>query len=204
MKMAWLAGRDAAWAEELDFVGPRVRTAPWAWAVLLSGLLACTWTWSQVVRLDTDLRDAQQVWKRLERAKHQEHIETLAHQQSSAKGGSAASLSPEKARHAAQVAQCLAYPWLAALEQVEALAQGEQAVMLSFSLDLATLGAQADSAPEVHVEAAIKDDDAALRWAHGQGPTAQLLKREKLAAPFVTAQGTYDWRAQASWAGVQP
>ncbi|TAK88740.1 MAG: hypothetical protein EPO09_17745 [Aquabacterium sp.] len=204
MKMAWLAGRDAAWADELDFVGPRVRTAPWAWAVLLFALLACTWTWYQVERLDADMRDAQQVLKRLERAKHQEHIDALAKTQSSAKGGGAVSLSLERARHAAQLAQYLAYPWLTTLEQVEASAQAEQAVMLSFSLDLATLGAQADSAPEVHVEAAIKDDDAALRWAHAQGPTAQLLKREKLAAPFVTALGSYEWRAQASWAGAQP
>lgn len=204
MRMAWLAGRDAAWADELDFVGPRVRTAPWAWAVLLFGLLACTWTWSQVERLDADMHDAQQVLKRLERAKHQAHIDTLAHQQSSAKGDGAASLSPDKALHAAQLAQYLAYPWLTTLEQVEASAQGEQAVMLSFSLELATLGERADSAPEVHVEAAIKDDDTALRWAHAQGPSAQLLKREKLAAPFVTAQGPYEWRAQASWAGVQP
>lgn len=204
MKMGRLAGRESAWVDELDFVGPRVRTAPWAWAVLLLGLLACTWTWSQVERLDADMHDAQQVLKRLERAKHQEHIDALARTPSIAKGGGAVSLSPDKARHAAQLAQYLAYPWLAALAQVEASAQEEQAVMLSFSLDLTTLGAQADSAPEAHVEAAIKDDDAALRWAHAQGPTAQLLKREKLASPFVTAQGSYEWRAQASWAGAQP
>ena len=204
MNLARLYAREPAWADELDFVGPRVRTAPWAWAVLLLGLLVGAWSWSQVQRVDTDMRDAQQMLKRLERAQHQSHIDKLAQRQATVKGTAASGLSPDKARHAAQVAQWLAYPWVTALELVEATAQAEQAVMLSFSLDLAPLAVQPDRAPEVHVEAAVKDDDAALRWAHAHGSTAQLLKREKLALPFVTAVGSYEWRAQASWLGAQP
>ena len=204
MKMAWLALRQTAWADEVDFVGPRVRTAPWAWVLLLLGLLACAWVWPTVTRLEGEMADAQQTVKRLQRAAHQARVSAQAKSQPAKDAGQGSSLSPDAARHAAQLAQWLAYPWLNVLEQVEVSSQTEQAVMLSFSLDLAPLAAQAQAAPEVRVVAAIKDDDAALRWANAQGLSAQLLTREKLATPFVSAAGAYNWRADASWPGVQP
>lgn len=204
MKMAWPVFRHIGWADELDFVGPRVQTAPWAWALLLFGLLACAWTWAAVTRVEIDMADAQQAVKRLQRAAHQEQVNAQARSQPSKAGAQSSNLSPDAARHAAQLAQWLAYPWLSVLEQVEVSSQTEQAVMLSFSLDLAPLAVQAQAAPEVRVVAAIKDDDAALRWAHSQGLSAQLLNRERLATPLVTAAGRYDWRVEASWPGVQP
>ncbi|HEX5357277.1 MAG TPA: hypothetical protein VFW93_13745 [Aquabacterium sp.] len=204
MNKVWQSWRYPAWADELDFVGPRVRTAPWAWAILLCGLLAAAWTWTCVSRLDNDLADAQQVVKRLQRAAHQAQVNSMASRQTGTAGSTAPALTPDAARHAAQLAQFLSYPWVSVMERVEQSAKAEQAVMLSFSLDLAPLATQAQAAPEVRVVAAIKDDDAALRWAHAQGTSAQLLNRERLAAPFVTAVGRYDWRAEASWPGAQP
>lgn len=204
MNKFWPSWAPQSWADQLDFVGPRVRTAPWAWAILLCGLMACIWVWSCVSRVDADLADAQQVVKRLQRAAHQERVNSMARLQAGKGGSAVPALSPDGARHVAQLAQSLSYPWLSVLEQVEVTARAEQVVMLSFNLDLAALATQAQAAPEVRVAAAIKDDDAALRWTHAQGPSAQLLNLERLAAPFVTALGRYDWRAQASWPGVQP
>lgn len=198
--------RQPVWADDLDFVGPRVRTAAWAWALLLGGLVAGIWVWAEVSRVDTEMAEARMLVKRLQRAEHQAHIDKLARSQPSKAnaGGAASPLSPDGARHAAQFAQWLAYPWLSVLEQAESSAKAEQAVMLSFSLDLAPLAAQTEAQAEVRAVAAITDDDAALRWAHAQGASAQLLHRERLAAPFVTSAGRYEWRVEASWPGAQP
>ena len=204
MKVSVALWREAAWADELDFVGPRVRTAPWAWALLLGGLLAAGWVWPQIAQLDTALSEEQQVLKRLQRAEHQAQLAVKAVRSPTGQHTAAYRLTPEAARHAAQLAQGLAYPWMDVLTQVESVAQAEQAVLLSFSLDLAPLAAQAQAQPEIHLSAAVKDDDAALRWAHAQGPSAQLLNRERLGASFVTAAGSYEWRAEASWSGGQP
>lgn len=195
------------WAHELDFVGPRVRTAAWAWGCLLAGILAAAWVWPQVVQVDADLADAQQTLKRLQRAAHQQVLALQAPAVSASRAGQAdqaPGLTPESAQRAAQLAQWLGYPWMTVIERVESAGQAEQVVMLSFSLDIGTLGSRADSAPDVRVTAAVRDDASALRWAQTQGPSAQLLSRERLSTSFATASGAYDWRAEASWTGGAP
>ena len=204
MRLNWSFKGTSSWADELDFIGPRIRTAPWAWALLLAGLLASGWTGVQLSQVDGDMADAQQVLKRLQRAAHQQQVQAMATSQPKAQAAGAHGLSPDAARHAAQVAQWLAYPWVSTLQQVEMAAQAQQAVMLSFNLDLSTLAAQADAVPDILVTAAIKDDDAALRWAQAQGPSAALRNRVRLATPFVTAAGSYEWRAEAAMPGWQP
>lgn len=207
---AWMTRwQRPAWADELDFVGPRVRTAPWAWAVLLAGVLAMGWALPQVQQADEDLAEAHSLLKRLQRASHQQALAAKA-QALRPVGGAASEanappvLKAEVARQAAQWAQWLAYPWLRVLGEVEAAAQSERAVMLSFSLDLATLASADKAWPEARLSAAVRDDAAALKWAQALGPQAQLLTRDKASQPFTNAAGTYAWRAEAVWAGGQP
>lgn len=196
-----------SWAEELDFVGPRVSASPWAWLLLLGGLVALGVVLPKVQEVSAQQAEAQATLKRLQRAVHQQALAAKAPkgpQSPVRKADVAPTLSPESARHAAQMAQWLGYPWLDVLAQVEEAAHAEQAVMLGFNLDLATLGSRPDSAPEVRLSAAVRDDASALRWVQAQGSLAQLLSRERLETPFASAAGNYEWRAQALLSGVSP
>lgn len=192
------------WAESLDFAGPRVRTAPWAWGLMLAGLVSAAWVWPMVMQVDADMAEAQDTVKRLARAAHQRAVAAKVPTHLVAGKQAVPGLTPEAAHHAAQLAQWLAYPWLDVLDQVESAALAEQVVMLSFSLNLSALGSSPDSQPDVRVAAAVRDDASALRWAHAQGPSAQLLSRERLGTSFVAAAGQYDWRAEVTWAGGTP
>jgi hypothetical protein len=203
--MSWLS--PAHWADELDFVGPRVRTAPWAWLLLVAGLLSLAWALPQVQAVEADRAEAQLTLKRLQRAAHQQAVATKVAQAPTDKPSSgklAPPLSPDAARQAAQLAQWLAYPWMQVLSQVEQAAQAEQAVMLGFSLDLTALGSRADVWPDVRLSAAVRDDIAALKWLDAQGPAAQLLGRDRLGSGFDTPMGHYDWRVEAVWSGGAP
>jgi hypothetical protein len=204
---AW-RGRRASqhqWADELDFVGPRVRTASWSWVLLLAGVTAAAWLWPSVMQADADLTQAQLDLKRLKRAAHQQAVVAKAAQVARAKGeGKAIDPSPDNMRHAAQLAQSLGYPWMQVFDQVEQAAQAEHVVMLAFSLDIGTVASAQDAQPEVRLAAAVRDDESALRWAQTLGASAQLRGREKLNVPFTAAPGQYDWRVEAVWTGETP
>lgn len=204
MNRMWPTLNRPHWADELDFVGPRVRTAAWAWALLLAGLVAMATVWPLIQQADADLLEAQAMLKRLQRAAHQQRLAATMPRPAKVPGDSTPALTPESARRAAQLAQWLAYPWMAVIGQAESAAHAEQAVMLSFTLDLATLGSAPDNWPSAQVSVAIRDDASALRWAQAHGAHAQLLSRERLAASFVSAAGPYDWRAEATWPGGAP
>jgi hypothetical protein len=193
------------WADELDFVGPRVRTASWAWVLLLAGLTAAVWLWPMVTQADADMVQAQLDLKRLKRAAHQQELAAKAAQVAQAKGeGKTMAPTPEAMRRAAQLAQWLGYPWMQVLDQVEQSAQAEKAVMLAFSLDINAVASAQDALPEVRLAAAVRDDESALRWAQTLGSSAQLRGREKLGAPFTATSGQYDWRVEAAWSGETP
>ncbi|MDE2401304.1 MAG: hypothetical protein KGL90_06535 [Burkholderiales bacterium] len=201
-----------AWAEALDFVGPRLHTALWAWALLVGGLAAGVYV-SDEAQLALNARnDGQLALHRLQRAQHQLAVAKTAPRAASvaASGASAAKanvapvLSTAAVRQAARVAQLLAYPWPTVIERIEQSAASEQAVLTSLSLDLATLGSRPDARPEVRLLAAVRDDASALRWAQAHGEGAQLLARTPLSNSFDTSQGRYAWQAEASWSGGQP
>ncbi len=192
------------WAQELDFVGPRLSPSPWSWLLLLSGLIALGVVLPQVQDVLAQQAEAQATLKRLQRAVHQQALAAKASKEPVRKADQAPTLSGDSAQHAAQVAQWLGYPWLDVLDQVDSAAKAEQAVMLAFNLDLATLGSRADSVPDVRLSAAVRDDASALRWVQAQGGAAQLLSRERLGTPFVAASGNYEWRAEALLAGGTP
>jgi hypothetical protein len=197
-------GRQHDWADELDFVGPRVRTASWSWVLLLAGLTAAVWVWPMVTQTDADMAQAQLDLKRLQRAVHQREVEVKATQSAQIKGTGKAGLTSESMRHAAELAQGLGYPWMQVISKVEQAAQAEKAVMLAFSLDISTLATAPDAQPDVRMAAAVRDDESALRWAQTLGSTAQLRGRERLATPFTSTAGAYDWRVEAVWSGESP
>lgn len=204
---AWLRSQVQAqpqWANELDFVGPRVAPSPWSWLLLLTGLIVWAFILPQLQTLETDRADAEATLKRLQRAEHQQKVAVRGSQGQAPGKVSVPVLNQDSAVHAAQLAQWLGYPWMAMLDQVEAAAQAQDAVMLGLSLDLSTLASKADASPDLRLSAAVKDDGSALRWVQAQGQGGQLLSRERLSAPFVSAQGSYEWRVEATVSGEQP
>lgn len=200
-RLTWRAPR---WARLLDFVGPRVDTAVWSWLVLAAGLLAAGMLAPQLDQMEQERQEARASLQRLQRAAHQQTLAATAPAMPDDKGALAPPLTPDTAARAAQLAQWLGYPWMAVMRQIETTAQAEQAVMLSFSLDIATLGSKAGKLPDIRVSAAVQDDASALRWAQAQGPSAQLLSRERLGTSFTAAAGQYDWRVEATWSGDEP
>jgi len=59
------------WAEQLDFAGPRVRTAAWSWAVLGAGVLALLVVADQGDAQHQAIDEAQAQLKRLGKADRQ-------------------------------------------------------------------------------------------------------------------------------------
>lgn len=206
MKVLRMAVRQPAWAEQLDFVGPRVRTASWAWVCLLAGVAAVGWVLPAVNDAQSEQAQAQADLARLRRAAHQADVvrKAAAMGQAAAPIDAAPPLTGDAARQAAQLAQWLAYPWLKQLTRVEAAAQAEHAVMLSFSLDLSPLASRPDAWPELRLAAAVLDDVSGLRWAQTLGPDAQLLSRERLSTPIPVGTASFAWRVEALLGGATP
>jgi len=198
--------RSPAWADQLDFVGPRVRTASWSWVCLLAGVVAVVWVIPEVNEAQAELAQAQSDLQRLRRATHQAEVvrKAVTMTQSATPADAAPALTGDAARQAAQLAQWLAYPWLKQLARVEEAAQAEHTVMLSFSLDLSPLASRPDAWPELRLSAAVRDDVAALRWAQTLSPQAQLLGRERLSAPITVGASSFEWRVEATIGGVTP
>ncbi len=198
--------RQPAWADQLDFVGPRVRTARWSWVCLLAGVVAVAWVIPEVNEAQAELAQAHADVARLRRAAHQADVvrRAVAVGQPATPADAAPPLTGDAARQAAQLAQWLAYPWLKQLARVEAAAQAEQAVMLSFSLDLSPLASRPDAWPEMRLAAAVRDDVAALRWTQTLSPQAQLLSRERLSTPITVGAATFEWRVEALLGGATP
>ncbi|MDI1257901.1 hypothetical protein [Aquabacterium sp.] len=199
----WQSG----WADELDFAGPRVRTALWSWALLILGVAACMAVAEQAQEAAVAQAEAQAMLHRLERAQHQQTMARAAPRAASAAGPAARQKLDEAAtRQAAQVAQWLAYPWSAVIGRVEQSALQERAVLTGFSLDISSLGAaKLDVRPPVRLQAALRDDASALRWVAAHGEGAQMLGRSALSTPFEAMTGHYGLRAEATWpAGATP
>lgn len=208
------------WADELDLLGPRARTARWAWLVLLAGLCAVAAVLPMVNEAQAEHEAAQDTVRRLERATHQHALRSqrspraLQARAGTTGGGSSDVLSGAPLRGAARVAQTLAYPWMALLAHTESTARQQRVALLSLSVDLAGLDGRlkpggdvagaAMPGVDVRLSAAVMDDAQALLWAHAHGPRAQLLGRTRLPAALPAREGTYAWRVEAVWAGGTP
>ncbi|RZI84069.1 MAG: hypothetical protein EOP38_10340 [Rubrivivax sp.] len=191
----------ATWADALDFVGPRVRTALWSWALLVAGLAACMAVSEQVKGMTADRDEAQAMLHRLERARHQQVLAATAPRAapSSASQPSTSALDDVSLRQTTRITQQLAYPWAAVIERVEQSALQEQAVLTGFNLDIASPGGKSEARPQIRLQAALRDDAAVLRWVAAHGEDAQLLGRDALATPFDSVKGHYALRAEAVW-----
>ncbi|RZL11476.1 MAG: hypothetical protein EOP40_02470 [Rubrivivax sp.] len=193
----WWAPR---WPEQLDFAGPRVRTAWWSWALLGLALLAALGLEHRVTALEEARAEVAAELKRLRRADQRQRLALAA------SGGMrrtpvghitpAPALQGAAMQEAALLARQLAYPWAAVLQGLETESARQQVVLMGMSLEVSS-GQQA----VLRAQGAVRDDMAALRWAAGL-PAGQLLGRQALASPFVAAQGPYGLKAdvQAVWA----
>jgi hypothetical protein len=196
--LRWLR-RKPTWAGQLDFAGPRVRTAWWSWALLLLSLLAWLALADHADRLGTEREEAEAQIKRLARADRLLRLERAVQLKASASAGPIGTPAPvlddASLEDATQVAWRLAYPWSAVLSGMESAAAAQQVVLMSMSLDLTAMGQAA-----LRAQGAVRDDAAALRWAAGL-PQGQLLGRQALGAPFVNVRGSYALKAdvQAVW-----
>jgi hypothetical protein len=199
--------RPAAWALEMDFVGPRHRTSVWGWALLGLGLLMALLALDDAMSVQSARQDAEGLIQRLSRAEHQQKVAQQAKVQAVA-ASSPAGVVPVLARadwrHAVQLALWLGHDWRGTLDRVDEQAAQGKVVLTGFSLDLATLGESESSQPEWRLQAAVPDDEVALRWVQSLGPQAQLRSRQALNTPFTGTQGTYAWRVDAVLGGAQP
>jgi hypothetical protein len=205
MKRHWFKLSPAAWSDELDFIGPRVRTSVLGWALLALGLVAALRANDLAEASQQSLLDAQVLIKRLERGSRQVAVQeqavaavVQAHQDE------VPALDEAGWRHAAQLSQWLGFDWRRALDQVDAASDGDHAVLTQLNLDLSTLASGPEALPELKVQAAVRDDVNALRWMELLGPHATLRTRDRLSAPFVTRHGDYAWRVDVVVEGGQP
>ncbi len=206
---AWLARcllrKAESWSAALDFNNPRARPAPWAWALLVAGLASVLWTADQVDALQTRQLEAQEQLKRLGRADRVARVERAAlarteQAEAPRAAASAPTLESAAADEAVNMVRALAFPWPDMLAQMERSASHAGAVMLSMSTSLDDVGRS--TGPTWRLQAAVRDDAAALGWADSL-PGGRLISRASLAAPFMTAQGTYglkaEVQAQSAW-----
>lgn len=197
--------RGFGWAEGLNFLGPRVRTSFWGWALLALGVVAALHAGDRAASVQDELAEAQAVVKRLQRGERQVSVQAQA---ASAADATHAARVPELKeegwRHAAQLAQWLGFPWEDTLDHIDATSLKHKAVLAQFSLDLSTLASNDGVQPDLKLQAAVIDDTAALQWLEALGPQAMLRAREPLNAPFNTAQGNYAWRLDVVTTGGTP
>lgn len=202
---AWVQGRrHQAWAGRLNFAGPQAVTAWWAWLVLGLGVAAPLWVSDQSEQMRAAHLEAQAQLKRLTRAdRHLRLSRALTTAASSPQETLAMpALAGAALNEAAGMGALLGYPWGRALSQVEAEGSAHQAVMMALSVDLSSMAeaARAPSASPVwpvwHLQAAVRDDAAALAWVN-RLPEGRLLTRERLAQPFTAPIGLYELKVNA-------
>lgn len=201
----WLPDKAAVWPAALDFKAPRVRPAPWAWLLLAVGLASVLWMADRVDALQAQQLEAQAQLKRLGRADRLARVERAAlarteQAQAPQAAASAPILESAAADEAVGMIRALAFPWPGMLAKMERSASAAGAVMLSMSTSLDDAGPSAG--PVWRLQAAVRDDAAALGWADSL-PAGRLISRASLAAPFSTAQGAYglkaEVQAQSAW-----
>lgn len=189
------------WAQQLDFVGPRINTSLWGWALMVLGLCAAVYAADHAQHVQHAVDAEQATLHRLQRAQHQRQLAQAPLRSAS---NVDAAWQPEALVSAQGVVRMLAYPWAKTFDQVEQAALQEQALLLSLAVDQDKPLTDARSPIVVRLSAAVISDEAALQWAAAHGDGAQLLARDRMATPAPSPQGDYPWRADVSWVGGAP
>jgi hypothetical protein len=187
------------WAEQLDFAGPRVRTAGWSWAVLGAGVLALLVVADRAVRLAR----AAKAEVRSDKARAKASSDTSA---SALEVPAAPKLDDQALPEAVNMAAFMAYPWPDLMRDVSQRAMDHKVVLMALSLDLSGWDAGAAPVPTARLLAAVPSDEVALRWA-ADLPEGQLKTRSALQTPFSSLWGSFALKAevQARWVpGSQP
>ncbi len=213
-KGAWPGLRAPRWRDELDFLGPRVRTSLVAWALLALGLVAVLHATDVLDASRQALDEAQADVRRLERAQHQARLSQQARQvsvkASMASRDGVPELDANGWRRAAEMAHGLGFDWLGAMDHIHATAAQEQVALTRLSLDLGAVqpGAGTSGAgtgPAWRMQAAVREDAQALQWLDSLGRGASLRSRDKLPTAVDTPGGSLAWRIEATFEqGARP
>lgn len=209
--------RPADWQQAIDFVGPSTRTSVWGWALLGVGLLMALQASDAADAIDqarqaqaSEQRRLSHAWHRHELAQQAGRAPALPH--GAARGADAPAAdraggagqvpvpAKEDWRQVALLAEGLSHDWLGTLDRVDAEATAAHVALTGLSLDLGG----SSGAAEVRLQAAVPDDEVALRWVARLGELAQLRSRQALNTPFDGPHGHYLWRVEAVWPEAQP
>ncbi len=190
------------WPEQLNLMGPRARTASWAWVLCLAGLTTWGWLWPEWARLADEAQQVQADLHRLQRAQHRQQLQLQVTERRPTAVASAEAQQPLVTAKAAQMAQWLAYPWLKTLNDLDVAAGRHQAMLLDFQLDLSAWDGQAGTRPWAHISAVAPSDVAALQWMQALGEHAQLLGRTPMATGLDEAVRVGTLRVSLQWAGA--
>ena len=120
------------WAQQLDFVGPRINTSLWGWALMVLGLCAAVYAADHAQNVQHAMDAEQATLHRLQRAQHQRQLAQAPLRSAS---NVDAAWQPEALVSAQGVVRMLAYPWAKTFDQVEQAALQEQALLLSLAVD---------------------------------------------------------------------
>lgn len=195
------SSRTFNWAQQLDFVGPRVSTSLWGWALMVVGLCVVLYAADHAQSVQHAITAEQDALRRLQRAQHQHKVaQTPVRSAPTVE----AAWAPEALLSAQGVVRLLAYPWARTFDQVEQAALQEQALLLSLAVDQDNPLTDWRRPVVVRLSAAVINDEAALQWAAAHGEGAQLRMRERLAVPAPSPQGDYPWRADVTWVEGAP
>ncbi|WP_298011645.1 hypothetical protein [uncultured Aquabacterium sp.] len=193
-----------AWADAIDFVGPRRRASVWGWALLGVGLLMALQVSDEVASLQQAHADTQAEGQRLGRAVRKAELSARLEMQAptGSSTGQARSAAPQMSRsewrHAAEMAEVLAHDWLATLDGADERATRARVVLTGLRLQVGRAEG-AGEAGAAQLQAAVPDDRTALRWVDSLGPQAQLRGRQRLPQPVSDGQGEHVWRVDATW-----
>lgn len=193
-----------AWADAIDFVGPRRRATVWGWALLGVGLLMGLQVSDEVTALQQAEADAQAEGQRLGRAVRKAELSARLQTQAltGPLAGQASAVPPQMSRsewrHAAEMAEVLAHDWLATLDAADERATRAQVVLTGLRLQVGRAEGSGEAGAAL-LQAAVPDDRTALRWVDSLGPQAQLRGRQRLPQPVSDGHGEHAWRVDATW-----
>lgn len=196
------------WAESLNFIGPRVRTSFWSWALLALGAIAVV----HAMDLGSQMEASEQA-NQAELTRLQAHARALSSAApassvdqpgASSPKAQAPALQPEGWRSAAQLAAWLGHPWASELDRADATAHQRGISLTRFQVDLGAWGTRAGQPLAWRLQAAVPDDATALQWVQALGPQAELQRRDALPQPVPSERGTLSWRVDVSSGGGQP
>lgn len=186
------------WAEDLDFLGTPKGAKPWAWGVLLLGVLAVLGVAQHYAQAKDQQEHAD--WQlQLAQRKLAAKQTQVQHLSANSTGYSSTSASAEHERlalrQAKDVADALTHPWGWVLASMEDACNPDGGQALLGVRHSATT-------PEVLIDAAVRDDAAALKLVDALAAKTETFAEARLQSRDTLTQGVGDLRLHVQIAAV--